>query len=106
MTAFDIGIAAIFRDPNMTVAAVWRPGGIGEGVALNVVRSAADKVETFAATRIASDSLQVDVRVADAPTLDVGDTLEIEGKVYQILGAPLRDPENLTWQAEARPDAI
>ena len=40
--------------------------------------------------------------VADAPSLTPGDTLEIDGSLYRILGAPVRDATRLVWTAEAR----
>ena len=53
-------------------------------------------------TRIVSDSVLISLQIADAPSLTPGDTLEIDGTIYRMLGAPVRDATRLVWTAEAR----
>lgn len=103
MTAFSAALGAIFADPNMAVDALWRAGGTGEGVALRVIREAPDEIATFGNSRFAAETLRLEVRIAEAPTLASGDSIEIEGTSYRIEGEPRRDAEGLLWQCEARP---
>ncbi|MFN9090936.1 MAG: hypothetical protein ACK5V0_05405 [Alphaproteobacteria bacterium] len=102
MTAFTAATAALFRDRNMAVDALYRPGGIGVGVPVRVIRSAPDSLAQFGEGRFVTDTVLIAVRVADAPGLGPGDTFEIEGTLHTIRGAPVRDADRLVWSAEAR----
>lgn len=105
MSAIAAAVAAMFRDPNLTHAAVWRQGGTGSGVALRVTREAPDEITSFGGSRYAADTIRLELRIAEAPTLADGDTIEIDGTTYEIQGEPLRDAERLIWSADARPTA-
>ncbi len=102
MTAFAIAATAMFRDPNIAVDALYRPGGIGVGVPVRVIRSAPDSLAQFGEGRFVTDTFGLDVAIAEAPDLAEGDTFEIEGTLHTILGAPIRDADRLVWSAEAR----
>lgn len=104
MTAFAFAIDAIFGDPHMARDAIWRSAGVGDPVALRVIRRGPDRVATFGDGRfIAGEALMIYARIADVPDLAAGDTLEIGGDRYEVRGDPIRDPERLYWAAEARP---
>ena len=102
MTAFAIAATALFRDPNIAVDALYRPGGTGAGVSIRVVFSSPDQIAAFGEGRFVTDTVLIAVRVADAPDLAESDTVEIEGTLYTIRGAPVRDADRLVWSAEAR----
>jgi hypothetical protein len=102
VTVFEAAAAALFRDPNMAVEAIYRPGGVGGGVAVRIIRSAPDRLAQFGEGRFVTDSVAIDVAVADAPGLAEGDSFEIGGAYYIVRGAPIRDADRLVWSAEAR----
>ena len=102
MTAFAIAATAMFRDPNIAVDALYRPVGIGVGVAIRAIRSAPDQIATFGEGRFVSDTVLIAVRVADAPDLASGDTIEVNGVLFEVRADPVRDADRLVWSAEAR----
>ena len=102
MTAFATAAAALFRDPNIAVDALYRPGGTGAGVSIRVVFSSPDQIAAFGEGRFVTDTVLIAVRVADAPDLAESDTVEINGTLYTIRSAPVRDADRLVWSAEAR----
>lgn len=104
MSAFAAAINAIFADPNMAWDALWRRGGGGPGVQVRVIRRAPDDTVRFGEGRFLAETVLLDVRVAEAPELARGDTLErlTDGEIFEIIGAPARDREQLVWRAEAR----
>ncbi len=102
MTAFAAATSALFRDPNIAVDAVYRPGGTGAGVSIRVVFSSPDQLAAFGEGRFVTDTVLIAVCVADAPDLAESDTVEINGTLYTIRGAPIRDADRLVWSVEAR----
>jgi hypothetical protein len=44
-----------------------------------------------------------EIRIAEAPTLAEGDTIEVDGELHVVQGEPMRDAVCLVWTAEARP---
>ena len=102
MTAFATAATTLFRDPNVAVDAIYSPGGIGGGVPVRVIRAAPDRLAQFGEGRFVTDTVGLDIAVADAPDLAEGDTIEIGGTLYTILGEPIRDADRLVWSAEAR----
>lgn len=102
MTAFTAALDALFADPNLSVAATWRPGGTAAGVPVRVVRLSPDRVAGFGQSRFVTDAVHLEIRVAEAPTLARGDLIEIAGEALEIVGELLRDRERLLWTAEAR----
>lgn len=102
MTAFAAALDALFADQNLSVAAIWRPGGTGAGAPVRVVRLSPDRITSFGESRFVTDAVHLEIRVAEAPTLARGDVIEIFGESFEIIGGPLRDRERLLWMAEAR----
>jgi hypothetical protein len=102
VTAFATAATAMFRDPNIAVDALYRPGGIGVGVAIRVIRSAPDQVAAFGEGRFVTDTVLIAVCVADAPDLASGDTIEVDGVVFGVRADPVRDADRLVWSFEAR----
>lgn len=102
MTAFATALAALFRDRNIAVDALYRVGGSGPGVLVRVIRTAPDRIAAFGESRFVTDTMALDVWIADAPGLAAGDTFEIAGTLHEVRGAPVRDAERLVWAAEVR----
>lgn len=102
MTAVAAAVAALFRDRNLAVDALYRVGGAGPGIAVRVIRAAPDRTAAFGESRFVTDTMVLEVRVADAPGIAAGDTFEIEGRLHEVRGAPIRDAERLVWAAEVR----
>ncbi len=102
MTAFTAATSALFRDPNIAVDALYRPGGAGAGVSIRVVFSSPDQLAAFGEGRFVTDTVLIAVRVADAPGLCPGDTIEVDGALFEVRADPVRDADRLVWSAEAR----
>ena len=102
MTAFAAALGAIFADPNLSIGAVYRAGGAGEGTPVRVMRRAPDSITDFGTGRFVTSSLRIDVLMADVAQLAAGDTFEIGAELLEVRGEPMRDTEHLVWTAEAR----
>ena len=102
MTAFDLATDSLFIDPNFTVDALLRLGGTGVVQAIRVIRAMPDRFANFGEGRFVVDTVLLNIRVADAPVLSEGDTVEIAGQLHELQGTPTRDSDRLVWLAEAR----
>jgi hypothetical protein len=100
--AFGAAIDAIFRDANVAEDAIWRAGGLGNGIAVRVVRKSPDEVVGFGSSRTVMATVLIDVRVSEVASPASGDTAEISGDLFEIIGTPLRDALGLVWTCEAR----
>jgi hypothetical protein len=103
--AFGAAIDAIFRDANVAEDAIWRAGGIGDGIVVRVIRKSPDEVVGFGSGRAVMATVLIDVRVSDAASPASGDTAEIDGGVFEIIGTPVRDGLGLVWTCEAAASA-
>jgi hypothetical protein len=102
LTAFDLATNSLFADQNLAVDAFLRLGGTGPTQAIRVIRAMPDRFASFGEGRFVVDTVLLNVRLADAPVLSAGDTLEIAGQLHEIQGTPTRDSDRLVWLAEAR----
>jgi len=102
-TVFTAAIDALFADPHLVRDAVFRAGGADLGIPLRVIRRRPDRVGEFGDARIVAGTTVFDVRVSDIGQPAAGDTIELDGAVYRIQGAPLRDAGRLVWSIEAQP---
>lgn len=103
MTALSGALATIFSNPIMARDATLFPGGTGTGTPVRVIARLPDDVTTFAGARVWSETLIVDMLVSTAPGLAEGDQLNLDGTVYVVQGAPVRDAERQIWTAELVP---
>lgn len=103
VAAFTTAINALFADPNLGRDAVYRAGGANPGVPVRVILRRPDRIDVFGETRIATETLVIEVRVSDVAAPADGDTIELDGAVYVVQGEPIRDAERLVWTIEARP---
>lgn len=102
MTAFDLAIDSLFNDPNLAVDALLRLGGSGAAETIRVIRAMPDRFASFGEGRFVVDTVLLNIRLADAPVLSAGDTVEIAGQLHEVRGTPTRDSDRLVWLAEAR----
>ena len=101
MSIFAVAINALFADPNLGFDAIYRVGGADPAVPVRAILRRPDRVGAFGESRIVAETTVFDVRVADIAHPAEGDTIELDGAVYRIEGAPLRDGERLVWSIEA-----
>ena len=99
--AFAAAIDAIFRDGNIAEDALWRAGGLGSGQAVRIVRKSPDEVVGFGASRAVMATVLIDVRVGEVASPVAGDSVEIDGELFDIIGTPVRDSLGLVWICEA-----
>lgn len=91
MTAFADAMAAIVADPNLGVSAIYRVGGLGNGVAIRVVRSAPDEVIDAFGTSLVRPTDVLLVAVADVQAPAKGDVVLVGSETLTVLAA-IRDP--------------
>ena len=102
MTAFDLATDSLFADQNLAVDALLRVGGISPAQPIRVIRAMPDQFTSFGEGRFLVDTVLLNIRLADAPVLTAGDTVEIAGQLHEVQGTPTRDTNRLVWLAEAR----
>ncbi len=102
MTAFDLATHSLFADQNLAVDALLRLSGTGPALPIRVIRAMPDQFASFGEGRFVVDTVLLNIRLADAPVLAAGDTVEIAGQLHQVQGTPTRDTNRLAWRAEAR----
>ena len=103
MSAFADAVDALFADPNLGVDAIYRAGGSGEAITIRAIVRQPDRIGTFGETRIATEATLIDIRTSELAAPAEGDTFEMNGMVYVIQGAPIRDGEQLIWTLDTRP---
>lgn len=99
--AFGAAINAIFGDRNVAEDAIWRVAGTGGGTTVRVVRKSPDEIVRFGASRAVMATVLIDVRVSEAAAPQAGDTFEIDGAIFDVVGTPTRDTLGLVWSCEA-----
>jgi hypothetical protein len=102
MSAFDAAIGMLFADPNIGVEAIYTADG-GAPVLVRVVPRRADAVTDFGDARLWSETIRIDLRIAEVQNPRPGDRLEIDGDAFLIQGEPARDRERLVWTVDLRP---
>jgi hypothetical protein len=100
MTAFAAATSLLFRDPNLSVAAAFSAGGMADPMPVRVIRRRPDEVASFGSTRGVVETLSIDARVADLPSVEKGDLFLIEAETWKVAATPLRDRERLVWRIE------
>ncbi|MDO5606637.1 MAG: hypothetical protein Q4G25_15910 [Paracoccus sp. (in: a-proteobacteria)] len=103
MTAFAASIARLFVDPHLAVDAEYRAGGATPGIPIRVIRKAPDEITSYGGARIWSETLIVDVMVAEVAAPRPGDQIVIEAETLIIQGEPRRDRERQVWTLELVP---
>ncbi|MBB1499394.1 hypothetical protein [Paracoccus sp. MC1862] len=103
MSVFAAAMDRIFTHAAMAAPALWISASTSEERPIRVIARAPDRITEFGAGRFVSDSMMVDVRVADLPTPHPGDLIVIGADSHVIQGEPLRDRERLIWTLDLRP---
>jgi hypothetical protein len=103
MSVFAAAIDALFADPNLARTALYRPGGIGDGVPVRVIAKRNDQVSEFSDISVVSATARFDLRVTEVPAPAEGDTITLDGETFVIQGEPLRDTERQVWSIDTRP---
>jgi hypothetical protein len=102
---FAAATDALFADPNIARDAIWRAGGAGAGIAVRVVTKRPDQVVGFGDSRAILPTTLIDVRRSEVAEPASGDTVEIDGDVFEIIVTPTTDSLGLVWTCEAAPQA-
>ena len=102
MTAFAIGMDALFADDNIATDAIYTAGG-GSPVIVRVVARRADSITGFGEAKLWSETQRFDLRVSEITSPRPGDRLEIGGEAFLIQGEPIRDAERLIWTIDVHP---
>jgi hypothetical protein len=103
--AFAVAAEALFADPNIATDAIWRAGGVGAGTSVRVVTRRPDQAVGFGDSRAVLPTLLVNVRRLEVAEPASGDTVEIDGELFEIIAAPNVDSLRLVWTCEAAPPA-
>lgn len=103
MSVFAAAMDRIFAHAAMAVPALWISASTSEERPIRIIRRAPDRVTDFGAGRFVSDTMAVDVCVADLPEPRPGDVMVIGTDSHVIQGEPLRDRERLIWTLDLRP---
>ena len=103
MNAVAAALSALFLDPHLSRPGLYRVQGAGSAATVRVILQAPDELHEFAGARVVVDTTIIDIRVSDASALAKGDTIEVDGVVYRMVGAPRRSADRLVWRTEAQP---
>lgn len=101
MDAFAAAIETLFGDPNIARSALWRTVGVGAGLAVRVIAKRPDQVVGFGDSRGVLPAVLIDVRRSEVPDPAPGDTVEIDGDLFEIIATPVADSMRLVWTCEA-----
>jgi hypothetical protein len=101
MSIFAQAVDDLFADPNIAEDTLWRAGGVGDGFAVRVIRKSPDEVVGFGSSRAVMATVLLDVRTSEVTAPMAGDTVEIAGELFDIIGTPARDSLGLVWRCEA-----
>jgi len=99
----EAAVDDLFADPNLARDAVWRPGGIGDGIPVRVITRRPDREVEFGDIAVHTATAVFEVRVAEVPAPAAGDTITLDGETFVVQGEPLRDAERLIWSVDTTP---
>ena len=102
MTVFDTAVQALFRDPNMTEGALWRPSGVGAGITIRIIRIQQQAQFDIGGVKLVQDNVLFDVPAGMAPTIDEKDTIEAGGEVFKIQSPPVRSMDGRIGRVDLR----
>lgn len=103
MSAFAAALDSLFTDPSLARTALYRSGGLGDGVSVRVIAKRNDQISEFSDISIVSATARFDLRVSEVPEPLEGDTITLDGETFIIQGEPIRDTERLIWTVDTRP---
>lgn len=102
MTAFDVALAALARDPHMSLAGTYRPIA-GGSVAVRLLLRRPDASLPSFDLRTTVPEITASIRVAELPAAIEGDALDVTALAvtYTVKGVS-RDVDNLSWKLTLR----
>ncbi|MBB1492516.1 hypothetical protein H5395_13435 [Paracoccus sp. MC1854] len=103
MSVFAAAMDRIFTHAAMAAPALWISASTSEERPIRIIARAPDRITEFGAERFVSNTMVVDVRVADLLAPRPGDLIVIGADSHVIQGEPLRDRERLIWTLDLRP---
>lgn len=77
--------------------AIYRPGGVGTGTTIRVVRGMREVPTDLGAVRAATQVARIDILPSAVASPARGDTIEIGSAVYEVAEQPRRDLEETVW---------
>ena len=101
MTAFADALGVMFSDPNISLAATWKTGGVGAGTPVRVVLKQPDQTLTFGVSHVVAPTAVIDVRKSEISAPKKGDTVIVNGATYEIVSPPTQDSLRLVWTCDA-----
>ena len=102
MSVFDTAVQALFLDPNITEDALWRPSGVGAGLAIRIIRIQPQAHFDISGVKLVQDNVLFDVPAGMALTIDENDTIEAGGEVFKIQSPPVRTMSGRIWRVDVR----
>lgn len=87
----------------MAADAIWYPRSGGAGLPCRIILARPDVLGGFGEAQIISDTMRLDVRVAQIASPCSGDLVVLDGDTFKVQGEPRRDRRRLVWQCEAVP---
>lgn len=102
MDVFGTAIDVLFADPHLGQAALWRAGGFGPGAPVRIMIRRPDAVVGFGDARALLPSGLIDVRTSEVSAPAIDDSIEVGGKLYDVIATPRVDTLNLIWTCEAK----
>jgi len=102
MSAFAAAVDLLFADPNIGRDAIYTPDG-GIAVPVRTIARRADELTSFGEARLWSETIRIDLRVAEVANPRPGDQFAIDGGAFLVQGEPVRDRERLVWTVDLRP---
>jgi hypothetical protein len=100
VTAFAAAIDDLFDDPNIACHGIWRAGGVGPSISVKVITRRPDQVVGFGDSRAILPTMLIDVRRSEVSVPASGDTVEIDGEIFDVIAAPTLDSLRLVWTCE------
>ncbi len=100
-SAFAAATDALFADPNLSLAAIYRAGGTGDGVPVRLIPLAERPGfggDALVAMTNAGRAFLVHRDDLAGQTLKTGDTLAIDGATWRVRSAHERPP--LAWAVD------
>lgn len=101
MNVFAAALDAIFDDPNMALDG-WHRDGDGNFTRVRVILRNPDEVGIFNDGRFVLDTTILELRLSEIQNLAPGDTVHIDGDIYEIRSEPRRDAQRMILRCEAR----
>lgn len=103
MSAFSVGIASLFADPNMAEDATYTPAATGVPATVRVIHTAPDEDTPWGEARLHSATVQLEIPISAVAQPVAEDVITWRGEARKVQGAPERDVERLTWLLDTRP---